>query len=755
MSNLSRIRLRRVWLPLFVALMAANIGTLAQAQTSSPLRLLQSDANRVVVELAVPSYAARQQTVDGAPFTVLSLPDFGHSDTPGEPQLPTKGTLIGVPPGAEPSLRVLDDDATTTTIAFPPLPAPTTLAQFDPNQLLPAYGGKVFAPNAATYSADRFMPADAAQLRAVGNWRSQRYALLQFAPLQYNPASHQLIFHRRLRVEITFTYPRGKTPTALGAPLDEGAFEPILQHALLNYDSAKNWRARDMPQPQLPQQSSVSTSGGPWYKIAIADDGIYQLACQQLADAGINVATLNVSTLKIFKQGVELAIQVVGAWSGTCSANDLIVFFAQAARTRYTNTNIYWLTFDGAPGKRMDTRDGSGVGATPTVFTESVHLENDRQYIQSPVLNETDDKWYWFNMPNAYDPDGNGDANSADFGIHLDGVASGAWAATLDVRLFGFQAAAHHTQVFVNNNVIGDLNWYGIATSDTALSFPQAYLNPITNTIRISEELGVIFVNNFDIGYARTFTATNDALRFRQTTNGAWRYQISGFVAPSITAFDITDPYNVTRIVNASVAPSGGTYSLSFADALPAPREYIALADAQRKIPLSLTADAPSSLASASNGADYIIIAYGGFIPNAMPLANFRAAQGLRVKVVDAQDVYDEFSDGLMDAQAVHNFLQYAYTNWQAPAPSFVLLVGDGNFDFKNNYGTGEPNFIPPYLLKVDPWIGETASDNRFVAFNLTNALPSMAIGRLPADNAADVDAMVSKILNYEQNPPP
>ena len=128
------------------------------------------------------------------------------------------------------------------------------------------------------------------------------------------------------------------------------------------------------------------------------------------------------------------------------------------------------------------------------------------------------------------------------------------------------------------------------------------------------------------------------------------------------------------------------------------------------------------------------------------------------------QDVYDEFNDGLMDPQAIHDFLAYAYANWKTPAPAFALLVGDGTFDPKGNcaapqvcpdgYSTpANSTFIPPYLRMVDPWIGETASDNRLVAFNVGNSLPSLAIGRLPANSPAEVDAMVTKIVSYEQSP--
>ncbi|HEY66083.1 MAG TPA: hypothetical protein G4O02_16085, partial [Caldilineae bacterium] len=136
------------------------------------------------------------------------------------------------------------------------------------------------------------------------------------------------------------------------------------------------------------------------------------------------------------------------------------------------------------------------------------------------------------------------------------------------------------------------------------------------------------------------------------------------------------------------------------------------------------------------------------------PLAAHRAGQGLRVKVVDVQDIYDEFNGGLPSAEAIRDFLAYAYFNWQPPAPAYVLLVGDGTFDMRDYMGTGEPTYIPPYLEFVDPWLGETASDNRFVTIVGDDNLPDMAIGRLPVNSPEEATIMVNKIIDYETNPP-
>jgi hypothetical protein len=730
----------------------------AQSQQGQ-VRVLQSDTNRIVLELELTGYETREVRVDTGVYTVITVPGLGHTSKPGDPQLPIKGAMVAIPPGAQPALRVLADESQVRSLARPPLPNPTQRVQSVPGESLPRYAGSTYAPNSAIYGANATYPAEVARIASTGDWRSQRYAVVEFHPFQYNPATRQLIFHRRLRVELVLNYPQGRTLQALGGSVNEGAFEKIFQQSILNYSSGTNWRARTLPSRLPTTTRSARYSGGPWYKIAVQSDGIYRITCPQLQAAGINLTTLDPTTVKIFKQDLELAIRYVGPCNGS---SGYFEFFGKSVNTKYANTNIYWLTFGSGAGKRMSQRDGSGTGTVPAWFTDTIHLEQDKDYYSYLPLPraEDDDHWFWaFSSPYYSAP-------YADFSFQVPNPASTGGSATLTANILGFSLTDHHTRILINGTQVYENVWSGQGILQTTISFPQSLLTSGTNTIRVTElndvhPQTVVYTNFFDVNYARNFVAVTDTLRLRQTQNGTWQYQISNFTESNIDVFDITDPYNVAQITNAVIS-GGPPYTLQFADTVNSPKEYIALTAAQRKSPLSITLDTPSDLRNTNNAADYIVIAYGGFIPNIQPLANYRQSQGLRVKVVDVQDVYDEFSDGLMDPQAIRDFIAYAYAYWRAPAPSMVLLVGDGTFDPKGNCVTpgvcpfiltNNSTFIPPFLRLVDPWIGETASDNRFVSLFVTSTLPSLAIGRLPANNTAEVDAMVNKIIGYESSP--
>jgi len=149
-------------------------------------------------------------------------------------------------------------------------------------------------------------------------------------------------------------------------------------------------------------------------------------------------------------------------------------------------------------------------------------------------------------------------------------------------------------------------------------------------------------------------------------------------------------------------------------------------------------------------GADLVIIGARDLLPSLRPLAEQRAREGLTVAVVDIDDVYDEFSAGEKDALAIRSFLSNAVENWST-APRYVLLVGGATYDPRGWLGQPELDQVPTVLVPTR-YI-EAASDDALVTFESAKG-PSLAIGRLPASNAADMDAAVAKILGRKLGGP-
>ncbi|MEJ2265939.1 MAG: C25 family cysteine peptidase [Anaerolineales bacterium] len=124
------------------------------------------------------------------------------------------------------------------------------------------------------------------------------------------------------------------------------------------------------------------------------------------------------------------------------------------------------------------------------------------------------------------------------------------------------------------------------------------------------------------------------------------------------------------------------------------------------------------------------------------------------------QDLYNEFNYGIFNPIAIKNFLAYTLAVWQK-APTYVLLVGDGHWNFKgyqsNNpkvdYSSPTPVYMPPNLAWVDPWQGEVDSANLLAAVVGTDPFPDLNIARLPVNSVAELNIVIQKIMEYENSP--
>ncbi len=756
----SRPRLARICLSLvggLFALIVVAVG--ATAQTPNPedgpvsvVRVLRSTRESIVLEVDLDGYTLTKQAVGGEEYDVVSIPDWGWTDQAGAPQLPTRRVLLGIPPDAEVQLKVVDavvqDDG-----PFHILPAPAIIVQGDPLEqpgpwITAPQLEKRFTESPVVYGRDAFSPEILAEMGEVGFIRSQRIAAIELYPVQFNPVSQRIRFYSQFLVELSFSYPAGRgMPQSVVA--ESSTFEQVLQGQLLNYESAAGWRGVPASLQSLPAWPLP----GEAYKVSLAQDGIYQLTYDELAAAGVPVGTLDLDPreIQMFSMGEELAIRVVGEEDGVFDSDDYVLFYGQGIRNKYTHQNVYWLTYGQALGRRMSVRDGEPLGSlpSPSLFVAHSRIEQDVHYLPQWPGDDSTDRWYqqYESAPTMTV------TVSADLGT----VSAEAISSTLWVFMKGRNQALHDALFYVNDRKVGEYEWYGMDTIASAkVDFPQAYLKSGTNTFRTLTDY--VLFDRYELRYGRAYLADSDLLEFSQADAGTWAYAITGFTRSDGQVYDISDPMSVTQIVGLAVALGDSSYTLRFSDTVPVSKTYLALTADRWLSPDSLTLDSPSTLHNPIQGADYIVISHADFVTAAQRLATYRAGQGLRTVVVDVQDIYDEFGYGLSIPHAIRDFLRYAFNNWTPPAPAYVVLLGDGTYDPKDHIGQGVVNYITPYLGFVDVWLGgstigrlgETATDNWYVAIAGDDILPDMFLGRLPANSLEEANVMVSKTISYE-----
>ncbi len=742
----------------------------ATAQTDSTNEATLVSSDQQGLELEVQTDPARLSmgsvNLQSQTFTDLTYADWATLSQPGAPALPMLTEMFAVPFGAEVELEITAAEKVTLSLEHAPLPSPTqtverqSFLQGGIAAGLPAVS-ESYTLDAQIYEAKEVFPAEPAWISSDGQLRQQRIASLVICPFQYDPQANTLAVITSLRVEVRFT---GTYSSAQQTQRDSDVYEQLYRSSLLNYEEGRAWRMSGSQSLTAENSLQAAPTQLPWtppdpgWRVATTEAGLYHLTYNELLAAGVPVASLNPHNLQLFSQGVQVPIRVIGEEDGHFNVNDQVIFYAEKVNSKYTAENIYWLTVGATPGLRMQTKDGMpGSAEIPTTYMQPKSLDENLLYFTYLQGDDNLDRFVWASL---FAPSDNS-SFSANFQLTNLGSGYG----VLRIRAFGSSSFPanpdHRLQVSMNSMLIGDTTWDGLNWKDVTFFVPQAALHSGSNTITFTlpNDLGLEFdwvlIDEAILTFPSTFTATDDQLTFFFSTGGTHKFQVDGFSSEAVAAYDVTDPRNPFLFINTNTQPYGsGKYSLLFEDTVTRLMTYALSEENAYKSVAAIIEDTPVDF-EPFLGADYIIITPSEFITEADRLAAYREGQGLRTFVVDVQDIYDVFSYGIVSAASIHDFLAYAYANWPEPAPSYVLLFGNGNYNPKHYEGSTEESLIPPYLAYADPSIGETAADNRYVTLAGVDRMPDMMLGRVTVKTLGDATAFVNKVISYENSPDP
>lgn len=171
----------------------------------------------------------------------------------------------------------------------------------------------------------------------------------------------------------------------------------------------------------------------------------------------------------------------------------------------------------------------------------------------------------------------------------------------------------------------------------------------------------------------------------------------------------------------------------------------------------------------ADSAADMVIIIPTSqkLLKQANRLADFhRQHDGMRVNVVPADELFNEFSSGTPDANAYRRYMKMLYdrAETEADMPSHLLLFGDCVWD--NRMLTQDCRNMSPddYLLvfESENSFSETtcyADDGFYCLLDdgeganlLSSDRPDIAVGRFPVTTEAEAKIMVDKTIGYVEN---
>ncbi|MCK4224148.1 MAG: type IX secretion system sortase PorU [candidate division Zixibacteria bacterium] len=731
------------------------------------MQILKSDQEGVIFRYRVPEFTQNKIELGGQIFDLINIDKCALSNLPGKPQLPIRRVIIAVPPQAEISVEILEKEGAELSginLAY--------ALKAEPDEKSPV--GYKLIPSKIKETLDHYYPSEIVSVGFPTFLRNQRIIELEIFPVQYNSARKSVRYYSQITVKVHFS--GGRSGTFKG---EKDLFEKIYRNVLLNYDESKGWRKtaeeRGLLKPGIPYPFGYSDN---WYKVIVRENGIYKIDRPMLIQAGIPVSSLDPRTLRMFSGGggvlpldnsnpflqlKEMAIFVSGEEDGTFDSEDFILFFGWSTNdwdydstgdvvgfhtNPFTNDNVFWLTFNSTLSespKRMQIKDASLTKQSPIPlkFKSRIHVEKDKTLRRYPS-GYVGDYFHWYWMETA----------SAQMFVSLPG-AFPQGACLIKVKHTG-----SYPNLWVNDEPAEILDSLSSASLTVARSFD--FHGGLVDTLDISFPGGA-FLDWYEIEYFRLFECHDRQLFFESPkTPGVTQFNISNLFSSQIYLFDLTDYFDIKRLEGVQIA---GEFA-RFQDTVQADTKsrYFLVDESRIKKPTKMFQDEISSLKEVLNRADFLIITHSDFYDQIQSLKSFRESyNGMEVKVVEVQDVYDEFSGGLFDPVAIRDFLKFAYQSWGKPAPAFALLLGDGHYDYKNNQGLGSVNYIPPF---APTWEGDrSVSDENYIYFGKYGYLDSdstygpldrkldMVISRWPVRTEGEVEVVLEKVIGYEETP--
>ncbi|MBS0557727.1 MAG: hypothetical protein JSR27_09985 [Proteobacteria bacterium] len=539
--------------------------------------------------------------------------------------------------------------------------------------------------------------------------------------------------------------------------------------------------------------------------IEISNSGVYALDYSTVVAAQPGLADCRADDLVLTHQGTEVPMRVLGATDGKFVAGARIQWLGQMLHgpeswfDPYSTVNVYQL--GAAPGKHARLQEmAAPAPGKPSRLQRQVHFEQENLLLRlgsdEMKPGEEPDLWQWAKLtpidpkPFAFDFDlADLDARAANATLRLDlrGVS------TIGVQPDPARRIADHTlQVRLNGRPLQTLVWDGRREIRRDLVVPVALLRAHGNHLELSVPRRPLGHNPDDFVVDVVMVNWIEAM-----------YPIDGNLGASTAAFSTVDAGPI------EVRDDAGTPELFGSDgrvraaaAIGKGRYRFAAADAKTDLyALTGTALAPAAVRAVADtdirvadpgyadpGYDYLIVAHPSLLAGIEPLAAYHREHGLRVDVVDVDDIYDQFNGGIAHPAAIRDFVAWTRAHWSLQ-PRFLLLVGDASsaihHDARNGAlngssyqlsplpGRGEvlsgqgfagmttSGFADPALRArnlIPTWQyptaeGQGASDNAYGDPKPGDFHPRVAVGRLPVVDAAELKAIVDKTVAYQQRP--
>lgn len=530
---------------------------------------------------------------------------------------------------------------------------------------------------------------------------------------------------------------------------------------------------------------------GDWYKVAVADDGLYKVDYAFLSSKTGIASAIPSSQIRVFGNGgnmlpednaiprkedlTETAIWMNDGGDGSFGPGDYFMFYAVGptgwtldapsgtfthTKNLYEDKGYYFINVTGANGKRIAKQ---GAVPAPNAYVSSY---NDYKLHEQDLFNPAKYGKNWVGEDMSNKP---GASLSRSFEFDL-GTLAGEAAYRIALASRCTEGPNNFT-VTRNGNNIGNYTLERAAYNDdaTPLTYEVKLVklsgaggkNTIGITYSPANNEGIGYVDFIEINTRRQLMFEADAFTFRDINSVAVGNTASfsiGNADAATQVWDVTDKHEPV-LMNGII--SGSTFT--FSNSAGTLRQYAATKGGNAPAP-EFIGKVPNQNLHAEGQTDYIIVSNSSFLPAANELADFhRQHSKLRVLVTTPELIYNEFSSGGQDISAIRDFVKMFYDRAGTDTtqmPKYLLLLGDASYDYRNRL-SNNTNYVPTFesaqsFDKIGSYSGDDffgfLDDNEYIEnTSIANTL-DVGMGRFPVKTAAEAIAMVNKIKAYKSS---
>lgn len=518
---------------------------------------------------------------------------------------------------------------------------------------------------------------------------------------------------------------------------------------------------------------------GTWYRIAVAQEGVYKLDYATLQAMGVDLNELNPNQIRVFGNPsgtlpeknsatryddlTEMAIMVSGAEDGSFDEDDYVLFYGQEptrwklngeeyerVRNYYSDSTYYYFCADsGTNGLRIEDKASLPVEDATTVITEFP----DFLWYEKELMSPFNIGRNWFGeMVNLQDPE-----------LRLDFVfpnlVTGKALSFNAVVMGRNKAGAMHYNLQMNNNLLvnngiiaktGD-NYYGLLANSSGQFFLDSDTARLTLSMNPEETKATLYLDYIEIYAWRQLKCTGSTFSFRfkpsqlsaqkssiwvqNVDNQQWLWDVSNPLLPKKQLGRLS-ANNFVFAINEKVE-----------------KRYFLFNPSKALTIASWRAIANQDLHAVAD-ADMLVITHSSLLQQAQELADFHAEKDDMLCVVaEVNEIYNEFSTGVPDPTAIRDFIRMVYLR-SAGHLKYVTLFGRASFDYRNLYGY-DLNLVPCYEVMEKPnYELSFCTDDYFALMDDAEGEGctghvDLGVGRIPVSTPEEAEIALRKIMHY------